>query len=70
MSKKSAQKIEALCLELGHPGDVTGALKHAVAMRSALRVIHTWCCIPGALDGVHVIRIANSALHRDPSSAQ
>ena len=48
--------------ELGH-GDIFDALRHAEEMRSALRVIHTWAGIPGALDDKHVRELTAKALH-------
>jgi len=48
--------------ELGH-SDIFDALRHAEEMRSALRVIHTWAGVPGALDARHVRELTAKALH-------
>lgn len=48
--------------ELGH-SDIFDALRHAEEMRSALRVIHTWAGVPGALDARHVLDLTAKALH-------
>ena len=47
--------------ELGH-SDIFDALRHAEEMRSALRVIHTWAGVPGALDARHVLDLTAKAL--------
>lgn len=36
---------------------------HAEEMRSALRVIHTWASVPGALNAKHVLDLTAKALH-------
>ena len=54
-------RASRLCDELGHGDDTVAALQHAVRMRSALRVIHTWA---GAelIDGLQVRALCNKAL--------
>lgn len=61
MTPGRAAKAERLTRELGHT-DVLDALAHAEEMRSALRVIHTWAGVPGALDAKHVQDLAAKAL--------
>ena len=52
----------------GHT-DILDALAHAEEMRTALRVIHTWAGVPGALDARHVRELTAKALHM-PSNAE
>lgn len=54
--------------ELGH-SDIFDALRHAEEMRSALRVIHTWAGVPGALDAQHVLDLTAKALHMGANAA-
>ena len=42
---------------------ITVAPPHAEEMRSALRVIHTWASVPGALNAKHVLDLTAKALH-------
>jgi len=63
MSKSPAVKIarvNRLLEELEHD-DVAEALKHAIEMRRALRVIHTWVAFP-PLDAGDVREIIFKAL--------
>lgn len=57
-------RTQRMLAELGH-ADIFDALRHADEMRSALRVIHTWAGVPGALDTQHVRELAAKALHMD-----
>lgn len=62
MSLRRIVRATRLTAELGH-ADILDALKHAEEMRSALRVIHTWAGMPGALDARHVRDLTAKALH-------
>lgn len=42
---------------------------HSEEMRSALRVIHTWAGVPGALDARHVRDLTAKALHMGANAA-
>lgn len=55
-------RTQGMLAELGH-SDIFDALRHAEEMRSALRVIHTWAGVPGALDARHVLDLTAKALH-------
>ncbi len=55
-------RTQRMLAELGH-SDIFDALRHAEEMRSALRVIHTWAGVPGALDARHVRDLTAKALH-------
>lgn len=55
-------RTQRMLNELGHT-DIIDALRHAEEMRSALRVIHTWAGVPGALDARHVLDLTAKALH-------
>lgn len=52
-------------LAYGKDGEIAPdqLLRHAEEMRSALRVIHTWAGVPGALDARHVLDLTAKALH-------
>ena len=54
---------------LGHE-DIIDALRHAEEMRRALRVIHTWASVPGALDAAHVRDLAGKALRMNKVGAK
>lgn len=60
-------RSQRMIAELGHT-DILDALTHAEEMRTALRVIHTWAGVPGALDARHVRELTAKALHM-PSNA-
>lgn len=65
MSNRPAIRIartQRMLAELGH-ADIFDALRHADEMRSALRVIHTWAGVPGALDARNVRELSEKALH-------
>lgn len=55
-------RTQRMLSELGH-ADIIDALRHAEEMRTALRVIHTWAGVPGALDARHVRYLTAKALH-------
>ncbi len=55
-------RSQRMIAELGHT-DILDALAHAEEMRTALRVIHTWAGVPGALDARHVRELTAKALH-------
>lgn len=61
MSARRIARATRLTAELGH-ADVLDALVHAEEMRSALRAIHTWAGVPGALDAGHVRALTAKAL--------
>lgn len=66
LREELAQRValaQRLLEGLGHE-DCFGALRHAEEMRAALRVIHTWASVPGALDARHVRELTARALHR------
>ena len=60
-------RSQRMIAELGH-ADILDALAHAEEMRTALRVIHTWAGVPGALDARRVRELTAKALHM-PSNA-
>ncbi len=62
MAARRMVRATRLTAELGH-ADILDALQHAEEMRSALRVIHTWAGVPGALDARHVRELTAKALH-------
>ena len=57
-------RINRLLAGLGH-GDVIEALQHMVRMAQALRVIHTWASVEGALDPAQTRNLAGRALKRE-----
>ncbi len=46
-------------------GDAEKLCRDCERMRSALRVIHTWASVPGALEPRHVLDLTESALDRE-----
>ncbi len=54
---------KALAELLGHTSTID-ALRHAIEMRSALKVIHTWAGVPGALEPKHVRNLTARALRK------
>lgn len=60
-------RSQRMIAELGH-ADILDALAHAEEMRTALRVIHTWAGVPGALDARHVRELTAKALHMPPNA--
>jgi hypothetical protein len=63
MSPRRIIRAQRLTAELGH-ADTLDALLHAERMRSALRVIHTWAGVPGALDARQVRDLTRRALEK------
>lgn len=63
-------KANRLVADLGH-NDPLPALEHAVEMRDALRVLHTWCSVPGAFDEANAKKLCERALRMNaPTSTQ
>lgn len=62
MTMRRVVRATRLTAELGHT-DILDALMHAEEMRSALRVIHTWAGVHGALDVRQVRELTAKALH-------
>ncbi len=59
---RQSRLVKALA-ELGHTNTID-ALRHAIEMRSALKVIHTWAGVPGALEPKHVRDLTARALRK------
>lgn len=59
---KQEARIQRKLSELGC-SDILDALRKSEDMRSALRVIHTWAGVSGALDARHVRELTAKALH-------
>lgn len=49
-------------------GDALDALERVEELESALRVIHTWASVPGALDAKNVRDLTEKALRRTQAS--
>jgi len=61
MTPREEKRELALAEELGHD-NIVKALKHALEMRSALRVIRTWANVPSCVNWHYVIEIIERAL--------
>lgn len=57
-------RAQRLTQELGFE-DSNQALEAAIEWRNALRVIHTWAGVPGALDARHVRSLCDKALKQE-----
>lgn len=64
MAARRVARVTRMTAELGH-ADVLDALVHAEEMRSALRVIHTWASVDGALDAGQVQKLVAKALRME-----
>lgn len=60
MTIKAAQ-TQRMLDDLGHE-HIHDALRHAIKMRTALKVIHTWAGVEGALDARQVRELTEKAL--------
>lgn len=58
-------RTNRLLSDLGH-GDVIDALQHMARMASALRVIHTWATVDGALVPEQVRKLTSRTLKKEP----
>ena len=61
--KTKEERVTELMAELGY-ADILDALQHAKEMLTALRIIHTWSGVLGALDVRHVRELTAKALHQ------
>ena len=61
--KTKEERVTELMAELGY-ADILDALQHAKEMLTALRIIHTWSGVLGALDVRHVQELTAKALRR------
>ena len=68
IAERRVARAASLAAKLGH-ADILDALVHAEEMRSALRVIHTWAGVPGALDAQSVRKLTAKALHMATNKA-
>ena len=61
--KTKEERVTELMAELGY-ADILDALQHAKEMLTALRIIHTWSGVLGALDVRHVRELTAKTLHQ------
>lgn len=57
--------LQSLAAEVRRLRDVVGkaGMRRVERLESALKVIHTWASVDGALDAEHVINLARRALY-------